>query len=170
MKEKFLKEIFDSVLSVLLDGITYENQKEMKDNYISYLINTYQNININEKNYNKLLPIYLKKELMILQKMSINQKKLLYLKDENMEKLIELSNLGMDLKLEAKKTGNYINDDYANECIQKMKNLINLVKPYNGELAQKYLSEGILDYEYAAGLIKFNSFRTAEYGNDNKRK
>ena len=58
-----------------------------------------------------------------------------------------------------------ISEDESNEYIKKMKELSLNVKDFNKSLAQSLLSEGIIDYMYAAKMTDNMSFRNSHYRN-----
>lgn len=114
----------------------------------------------------KLKQIVIESEIEKWNSKSVVERQALLVKDEYMEKLVYLSNIG--LKNATIRLGNEIKNtnfpvsiskEEADKNIGLMKEYAQMVKPYNKAEAAMILSEGELDYMYAVGLTNYTSLR-----------
>lgn len=163
MNEQLIKEIYNTLIPIITNGIT-EELEEISTAYYNYILNLYSDNN--GSNYEKLKEICINIEMKNWSNKSVILRKKLLLTDNYYDKLIYLSNIG--LKNANIRLLNEINNDnkpieitetQAKENIKLMKEYVNMVKDYNKQEALMILSEGLIDYDYALGLTDNRSFR-----------
>ena len=134
----------------------------MQKGYLNYLNDKYKDEFYSSISTEKIIDLE-----MSLWKDKNSDYRLSYLiKDEFFTKLSYLSQVGLKYamkRLSAEKLNALyepeITEEYAQNNIHLMEQYYENVKPFNKIIAQTYLSEGSVDYIYAAGLTDNKSLR-----------
>lgn len=166
MKEKIIEEILSNAKDTFLEGIDPEIHEKMLIAYKHYLLEEYGGIIDSKDDKEQLVRICTKLEKQKWPGQSMSQKMARIIKDENLDKIREIS--GIAYKKAQRKIGfllsgdEYIPDisaEQVNEYIKQLEELLDKVKPFNIYVAQTAVSEGILDFQYAANLTEDKSLR-----------
>lgn len=166
MNEQLIEGILKNVKETFLDGVDETIQEKMLIAYKKYLMDTYASTIDEKDDIEQIIRIYTKMEIKKWQGKNTTQKLAAIMPDENLDKLKEISNIGY--RKAQRKVGFMISEqDYfpdikeeeVNEYIKQMKELAEQVRPYNINIAQTYLSEGIADFQFAANLTNDRSLR-----------
>lgn len=160
MNNELIKRIYDSIINYVLSDIEEENKSEISDEYMKYLSRSYSNLNISEENFDKICDAFIKRETNRWKNRPENYKKSQLLKDENLNRIREISLTALDY---AKKRlfdhTIQLEEVEAKGLIEQMEKCIKLVKPFNMNLAKTYISEGTIDLLYASGKTEYTSLR-----------
>ena len=159
MNQQFIKDVFNGTYRELLNDIPEEYQQELLQRYLNYLQEYYQDIPFPNDGYQKFLEDEIESQKFISLNMPTLSKLSLFLKDEGYQELKELSNLGLEKARERLQENKSITYQEKDEKIAVMENAYHRVRPFNLLSAEQELSEGTLDYEYAATGRAFYSFR-----------
>lgn len=159
LDNKLINEVFNNLISIITSGIEEQYIEEVRKNYLKKLNNRYEDKRITEDNYNKYLNNIIEIEKNEWLQISAFQKKQLLIIDDNLNQIIYISNEGFKLARDKKTNNNTISKEYAFEQIKKLEELLPNVYDFNIGVAKKYISEAILDYNYAVGDTDKRSFR-----------
>ncbi len=168
MIEKIINGIMDNSKEAFLEDVDPSIHEKMLIAYKHYLMETYASTIDPKDNPDQIIRIYSKMEIKKWKGQSLTQKLSRIIKDDNLEKLMEVSEIGY--KLAQRKMGFLlsetehnpdISEEEAQAYIGEMKQLAEQVRPFNIYIAQEALSEGILDFQFAANLTEDKSIRTA---------
>lgn len=162
--EEMIKEIYVKTIDIVLNNTDGQYKDELIKSYQNYLERGYLNLDTLEQSYEEILPIFLDYEISYWQSMSPEAKLSRLLSDIAYEKILEISNLGYDCamrKINHNNIENFfpIDRETANKSIEFLTSLITQVKEFNKVPAEDSVSEGILDFQFAAGLSKVKSLR-----------
>ena len=168
MNELLINGIYKNMIKTIIEGINDSDVKSIMVAYKNYLYENYADTLDNSDDIKQIIVIYSNIERKKWQKKSEREKKSILLKDENLIKLQEISDIAY--KHASRKIGCIISGmeyipsiseeqiiSYTNE----MKRLFELVKDFNKTTARMYLSEGIIDFEYSLNKTENMSLRTA---------
>lgn len=155
--------IYDNLLEIVLQDFSYEERDIIAKAYKAYLIDSYSNlIRNNSDDDGKVTQVILNMERIKWLNQTQDIKKSNLLKDEMLDKLGYLSNLALKYamaKLQGKLDEINITEEQASSYIEMMREYAKNVLPFNKSIADTYLSEGILDFQYAVGLSSNMSLR-----------
>lgn len=168
MKERIIIGLKEKMLPIILKECNEAEKLELEASYNQYLEVVYSDLNTYEGQIteDELKQIVIESEIEKWNSKSVVERQALLVKDEFMEKLVYLSNIG--LKNATIRLGNEIKNtnfpvsiskEEADKNISLMKEYAQMVKPYNKAEASMILSEGKLDYMYAVGLTSYTSLR-----------
>lgn len=167
--DELVQEYLKITMPLFLNGVT-ENVDELKMAYEKdareYCISLLSSTNSNELSITQLLDIFIPYEIKNLERLTLEEKQALYLRDEKYEELMFLSYKGFNLARKFVEDNKTISEEELNRNVEKMKELLEKVKSYNTIRAQKLLSEGILDFVTATGKKEVLSLRLHRYIED----
>jgi len=155
-----VKKIYDKTFPVFIEGFSEEEIEKMKQEYFAYLSRSYsKNLDTDD-----MCDYYVSLELVKLKKRSKEDKIRLVTYDECLEKIKSISLEAQRAATSFVKDSNIVFDvQVANKKIEELKSLLDGVKPFNRFLAENYVSEGILDFEYASKQNTLMSLRTGRF-------
>ncbi|MDE6285273.1 MAG: hypothetical protein K2M17_05960 [Bacilli bacterium] len=156
--EQFINQLYTNTIEEFLKNVT-TSRDELAEAYKSYLFQTYESLEVAPEKYDATLEVLSKTLVSQWGILPENHKMQELLKDEAMQDIRELSYKGLEyarLKISEKQI---LSTELANQAIQQLESVVDKVKPYNQNLAKELISEGILDYMYAAGLSENTSLR-----------
>ena len=159
MNSKLIKDIFKGTTSELLNNIPNEYKEELAKEYYAYLNNFYKDKSIPTDGYEKVLANEMKFQKDIALSKPPIMKLCYFLKDKGNDELRRLSALGLEKARDRLKDNKSISEEEKDEKIESLKKAFDEVRPFNIISAQRELSEGILDYEYAASGREMYSLR-----------
>ena len=165
--DEILKNIIDSVVPYVVEG-TDEEKVEMAKNIEKRLRSSYNYMieSINDKNKEKIMNFLIKNSRERYESMSLIEKKRDLLIDVELEKIIDASNKALELAEKRAKEGIVTKDEKLyNELSSVLTQKLN-VKEYNKEIATRYISEGILDLNYAFGFSNVMSLRIGRWNRE----
>lgn len=167
MKEKVVERILGETKEIFLEGVDPSIHEKMLLAYKNYLMETYANILREDDNLEQVIRIWSHMEKRKWVGKNTSYKLSMIIKDENLDKLRRISGIGYNLA--QKKMGFVLSDtqytpelskEQMNAYIEEMQNLFEHVEPFNINIARNYLSEGILDFQFAMNLTEDMSLRT----------
>ena len=167
MKEKVVERILGETKETFLEGVDSSIHEKILLAYKNYLMETYANILREDDNLEQVIRIWSHMEKRKWVGKNTSYKLSMIIKDDNLDKLREISGIGY--KLAQKKMGFVLSDtqytpelskEQMNAYIEEMQNLFEHVEPFNINIARNYLSEGILDFQFAMNLSEDKSLRT----------
>ncbi len=167
MNEVLINSIYNNCIKDFLIGID-TNQDELSIAYKKYLLEVYGDTLEANDDINVVITIYTNIERKKWKNKTLNEKLSIVINDDSLNKLRELS--GIAQKHAERKLGfmlsgtNYtpsISEEDVKKYIQDMKEYHSKVLPQNINVANIYLSEGILDFEYAINLTENLSLRVS---------
>lgn len=155
---ELINNIYEEMISTILQGFNDSEFGEVTASYREYLIKNYGN---KQGDIDKLKAAILSIERDKWKDKDKKNKQMNLFNDVYLERLGYLSNLALKL---AKgrfygNEDNAISTDEVLEYIKLMKEYASLVREFNRGIADVYLSEGILDFQYAIGLSNNMSLR-----------
>lgn len=168
MNERLINVIYNNVIKTVIEGIQENDINSIMVSYKTYLFENYADTLDDSDDVNQIITIYSNIERKKWQKKSEVEKKSILLKDENLTKLQEISNIAY--KHASRKIGCIISgieyipsisEEQIITYIEEMEKLFELVKDFNKSTAKMYLSEGIIDFEYSLNKTENMSFRTS---------
>ena len=167
MKE-FIERIYNNTIATILNGFSIEEQEEIKEGYKKYLETQYSvTYEAVLDNIEKAIAIFSDVENKLWINKSKEEKQSYFIEDKALDSLKELSGIALkyavDRLTSEKNNTTYegINMDEMNKSIDEMKIKAEQVKQFNADYAMSLLSEGILDYNYAAKNSDNMSFRVS---------
>ena len=171
-KEEFLTIFMREMLPILLNGVPLNQVDEMKAEYFNKIGNRYDKFILNSRTIN-LSAEELAKKIIIGEKifftnMTLEQKQQIYLKDESLDKLYDLSMTAYNMAVNFYKNKITISKNVLENLLSQMEDLVNKVENHNKGIATKLLSEGTIDLRYAIGETAATSFRFHDYIEDEK--
>ena len=160
MDNDMIQKIYEETLPIVLNDVEAEFVESITASYLAYLQNNYSSVVVDYDKKNKFCSAYIKLEASKWRNSSVGLKKSVLLVDEALSKLGTLSNTALvHAQNRLLKNEISITEERANEGIALMQEAIPLVKSFNQDLANFYLSEGIMDFSYACGITDNMSLR-----------
>ena len=166
MNEQLINSIYNNMISVVLEGINEELKQQLSVSYKQYLFDNYADTLDPDDDINQVIDIYTKMERKKWQDKTPEEKMRIIMRDEQLEKLREISNIGYkhaQRKLGYIISGQEYTPDLTREqiisYIKEMQKLASSVQPYNIREAQMYLGEGSMDFNYSGNLTENMSLR-----------
>ena len=142
----------------------FNNQKEIEEilyYYKMYLEKRYNNLFKTKEEIEEKKDIILEREIKMWSHATNESKQNMLVKDEYMDKIGYLSNIAYNFaQQKAHKQEIELTEKQAKKYIDEMKSCLEKVRKFNLQLARNYLSESILDFEYACGKTECTSLRT----------
>lgn len=161
MEDDIINKIYNRVINVILKDSSQENSKELSDSYRQYLINTYGDIDEQVINLEDVFNTIVEVELDKWKNVSILKKYSEFLRDDALKNIEQISLVGQRYALNRLRQKNIlsISENEANQNIEMLENLRPNVRDFNKTLADYYISEGTIDFEYACGKTNNYSLR-----------
>ena len=171
MLDKAINEIYTNVIKIVLDGINILDREKVANSYLQHLYSLYSDKDFNEQNYAKMVSVITEIEQ---SKWSLRDKKskLYYFKTDNSFDIIDsLSKKAYSLALSRyEKNIIPISKEEADKNIDTLIKKLESVEDFNKEEAERLVSEGILDFNYACGSNSdIISFRLSHIQNKKNR-
>lgn len=165
MNEKLINDIYDNVKNILLNGIPLEYQNDVLLGYKKNLLEVYSKIDVNS-NYELAKEALIEIEVSKWKDTTAAIRLSEFVMDKAMDDIRYISNNGF--KYAQARINQSENDNVLpatieiNKCEEAklmLEKLLTQVKGFNEELARYYVSEGILDFEFASGMTNDMSLR-----------
>lgn len=165
MMKDVIKKVLDRMIPVVCEGIEEKDIDDIKESYIKKITDRYSNIDVRLKlnDYDKILKIICDMEYKEWSKLSPNMKKSLLIFDLALNKIIDISNTGLELARKKIENNAVITEEYAEEQIKKMNEFLGEVREENKIVAMNYISEGTVDFTFATGKTEYMSLRIGRY-------
>lgn len=171
--EKLVLEIYNKTINEVLKGIDEKYYEELRSAYMEYLKRNYLSFDLNKNNKKPeeiaVLFTQLENSKWINSKPGLKLSELL--RDPAFENIKYISNMGykyaremLDMKFKA---GNaplqpVIDEEKAKESIEMLNNNYEQVREFNKMMANYFISEGSLDFQYASGITEHMSLRIGD--------
>ncbi len=159
--EEFIKKIYNEMINLILKDVPSNYISEVSNKYMEYLKKIYSDKYQDNIDYNSILNIILDLEQKTWQKAAGVYKLKIFVEDESLNKIKQLSNKAYKLAKD-KKNNNSQSFITVNEIKQDLKILDELlltVKEFNKEEAKHLVSETICDLVYASKNTMVTSLR-----------
>lgn len=165
MMKDVIKKVLDKMIPVVCEGIEEKDIDDIKESYIKKITDRYSNIDVRLKlnDYDKIFKIICDMEYREWSKLSPNMKKSLLIFDLALNKIIDISNTGLELARKKIENNSVISEEYAEEQIKKMNGFLDEVREENKIIAMNYISEGTVDFTFASAKTEYMSFRVGRY-------
>lgn len=157
-----IKNIYDKISVLIIRNVNEKFHNELLKSYLDYLIECYSKYEFEENNIDLYLNAFIELEISKWEDLSEEEKLILLLKDESLEKIRELSGRGYDYainKITNSESNGNLDINTANTYIKNLEELLPLVREHNAALAANLVSEGILDYLFASTDTNNTSLR-----------
>lgn len=156
MNEQLITGIYNNCINKVLEGVNEAVHEKLSIAYKKYLVDEYADTLDPDDDVNMIINIYTKMELKKWEGKTLQNKLSTMINDYNLEQLGKISEIGFkhaQRKLGAILLGEEyqpdLTEEQVNNYISQMKELYEKVEPYNLNIANTYLSEGVLDFNYA---------------------
>jgi len=158
--QKMINQLFSTTLDQLLSDIPSEFKAEMQSAYSQHLIKRYGEVTLPDANKtDDYVTTLVNRELREWGSSSPEMKMSAFLKDEFLDKIGAIAEQGFSYASKKLIDQTTISPETAKQNIEMLKQYLPQVRSFNVLLAQSYVSEGILDFQYAAGLTENISLR-----------
>ncbi len=163
-----IDKIYNNTAVCLTERSADEYVEELTNNYKKYLIKTYGKFLQNGVDLNRYIDTFIDLENIKWKNVPIDTIYSEFLNDEAYNKIVYISNEGFNyaaLRINNDRINNnenIIDYNYANERINILKNELSSIKSFNKKIAEKIVSEGIIDFEYASRMTDKMSFRVSK--------
>lgn len=167
MTDETIKKIYANTVKFVLNGIDEESKELISYYYFSYLYKIYKNFDIKNRNVEKVIQIFSNLEISKWQNMNAIAKKEELIKDNAFESIKAISGIALDYAKQKINTRDINNENMqdtldrkkADEYINELNAYLQQVKDFNKQIAIYYVSEGIMDLDFASGKTKNTSLR-----------
>ncbi len=171
MNEEVIKKIYDKTKDVVINFVDEELQFLLENAYYEYLVENYGNFDLQEKNIDDVVKIFADLEISKWSNMSIDNRKSELLKDEAFENLRYISNVALKYAeqkvnsrdINGENMQNTLDEETANKYIEALNTYLPQVQDFNKQIADYFVSEGIMDLEFACGRTNYMSLRIGRY-------
>ena len=162
----YLEQIFNNTKDIILKDFDVVEQQEVIDGYKKYLDVHYKETfdEIDEKEEAVKIFSDVEKNNWINSKK--DEKQRLLIEDKVLDKVRNLSALAqkyavnrLECELNNQEYVSTISEDDVNNYINQMEELVELVRPFNVNIAKELLSEASVDFMYGANLTNNTSLR-----------
>lgn len=152
MLDKAIDEIYSNVINTVLNGINNSDKEIVAQGYLQYLYSLYSDKDFNEQNYTKMISVITEIEDKKWNSRDVNSK-LYYFKTDNSFDIIDsLSKKAYSYALvRYQENKDTLSKEEADKSINTLIKELDNVDDYNRAEAERLVSEGILDYNYACG-------------------
>ena len=165
MMSDVIKKVYDEMIFTVCMGIAEEEHHLIEEEYQKLLMTRYnesdKRLKLND--YDKIYKIIYNIEYKRWINLSPMIKKNLLIKDTVLDEVVCLSNLGFELARKRIEENAVAEVNYANDMINKMNEMYNSVRDENKFTAEKYISEGTVDFMFASGQTEGMSLRMGRY-------
>lgn len=170
MKKEDISKIYNVCINTVLNGVDGDIKNEIAVGYYNYLMNTYSDFDISNitVSVSQALDLLIDLENSKWNNATVSIKKLEFIKDSALDNIKRIS--GIAHKYATKKinitdingnlVSNTLDEETADKNIELLNNYLLQVKDFNKELANIYVSDGILDFEFACGRTNYVSLET----------
>lgn len=167
--EELVKRVYNNIIKMLISNVSSEYHDEMNNAYMKYLMEYYGNYDFENLEIAKCEKMITELEESKWKKVDEKSKLSRILVDENLDKLFQLNQeayryatekISRIKKHEITEDATVLDKSVVVDRINKINELVLLVRDFNKELALQYAGDGILDYNYAAGNSINTSLRT----------
>jgi len=170
-KEKLILEIYNRTINDILIGIAEKYKEELCLSYIEYLKKNYLNFDFDLDNNHpdELVSLFVELEKSKWQDITVEEKLSELLSDPAFDNIKYISNTGykyakslLDKKFEASSVEFLqpeIDQEKAQESIEMLNKYYEHVREFNRQIANYYVSEGSIDFQYASGITENMSMR-----------
>ena len=160
-----IKNVYDEMIFTVCMGIAEEDHHLIKEEYQKLLMIRYnesdKRLKLND--YDKIYKIIYNIEYKRWINLSPMIKKNLLIKDTVLDEVICLSNLGFECARKRLEENVVVEVDYANNMINKMNEMCEKVRDENKYTAERYVSEGTVDFLFASGQVDGMSMRMGRF-------
>ena len=165
MMLEVINKVFDKMVVTICSGIDENDCPTIKEEYKNLLHRRYSDSDVMLKinDYDRLFKIIYSIEYKEWVNHSPNIKKGLLIQDEALNQIMDISNTGFNLALKKFNDNTLESVKNVNEEIEKMNKLYDQVRDENKWNAEKYISEGTVDFLYASGQSEAMSLRMGRY-------
>lgn len=157
-----IKNIYNKISFLIIKNVNEKFHNEILKSYLDYLIECYSEYEFEENNMDLYLDAFIELEISKWEDLSEEEKLILLLKDEALEKIQKISSNGYDHainKITNSESDGTLDINVANTYIKNLEELLPLVREHNAALAANLVSEGILDYLFASTDTNNTSLR-----------
>ena len=168
--DNVLNKIYNEVIDEVLKGIENKFHNIVKQEYYKKLKTEYSTFPLEDKNYEIILNRIIEIEKETWSEMTANEKQHELIRDDNLEKIISLSNSALALAKKRMKTDEVIDKKSYDDIIDKLNKLYNNVHEFNKKTAEWYIITGTSDISFAAGISTYPSTRLRDYNKDSYKK
>lgn len=170
--DKFINTIYEKTKDIVLKDIKDEDKNEIANGYLNYLYELYSKKTIAYEKYDRFLNIVLDTEIRKWQGISSERKMQYLMHDNSLDVIYSISGKAYELAKEKyEKSLEYtVNKEEIEKDINTLINELKNVREFNKDIAKKFVSESIVDFEYASGNNKIISFRLSHIINKERNK
>ena len=166
MKEELIKYLYSNTIELILGTFVEDEFELVAALYLTYLSDTYKDIEQSSISLERAKSIYGEREQKKWNNRTSIEKLSLLKKDDAFMKIKEMSSIAFS-HARARELASISNDEYrvkiteeyANQIIMKMEQLLKVVQPFNLQAASMIVSESINDLLYALCKTDNKSFR-----------
>ncbi len=167
MTDESIKKMYANTINVVLDGIDEESINLIKNAYYTYLYDNYRNFDIGNRNIENVIKIFSDLEITKWKDMSIIDRKTVLLSDEVLDDIKFISSLAFKLAeqkvnsrdVNGENMQNTLDEGTANKYIEALNTYLSQVQDFNKQVAEYFVSEGIVDLQFASGITSNMSLR-----------
>ena len=161
--EEFINYVYDKTISYVIKDFSLKELEEVEKSYREYLEFQYSDV-VNETNIEKSKEVFTKVEIENFKNAPKIKKQIILLKDLALDEVKYFSDYARVYADERRCNDRIIiTSDQARSYIKQMEQLVKQVRDFNLEIANKLLSESIVDFLYASGISDNMSLRSARY-------
>lgn len=164
-RNALIQEVYDALCKKFLRNIPSDKQSTFQVAYIKFLHNEYDKFfdNMQDDNFNDVACFCVRKESLLRDDMSLNDKCAFLFPDEDYRKFecLCLEIAGMARKIKENKS--FIPELSQKEYSEKLNSLFNCVSELFKYTAEKLLSDALLDLETIFNNSQISSFKNADY-------
>jgi len=169
--DKLILEIYNNTINDILVGIEEKYKEELCLAYLEYLKKNYLNFDLDLSNNKpeEIVSLFVELEKSKWQDINTDAKLSELLTDPAFENIKYISNTGykyaklmLDKKFEARSEvalHSVIDEEKAKESIDMLNTYYEQVREFNKQIANYYVSEGSIDFQYASGITENMSLR-----------
>lgn len=160
-----IKNVYEKMISIVCMGIDEKDHPLIREEYQNLLVERYKESDSRLKNidYDKLYKVIYNIEYKRWNNLSPMIKKNLLINDTVLDEVICLSNLGFECARKRLEENVVVEVDYANNMINKMNEMCEKVRDENKYTAERYVSEGTVDFLFASGQVDGMSMRMGRF-------
>ena len=156
---ELIKKLYDNLIDIVLNGFEEEFYQLVKKEYLNILNTRYLKYDNNIKNFESVYEAFYKIEYIEWSSMPLNMKKNLFLKDDYLNKIIDITSKAYKYAKERLYNNKMISIEEAKNLTTELEKLLENVQKYNIDIAKWYISEGVMDLQYASGQTNNTSLR-----------
>lgn len=168
-QNELINLIYNRTINIILNGIEEQYKDEIKIAYKDYVDKKYSSYNLEGVKKEDVYKFFVDLEVSKWEDISIGNKLSELLKDEALENIRYISNIGFEYaeaRINQRKPGDNnsylpatLDETISAQNIDILNNLLSKVRSFNQNLANSFVSEGIIDFKYASGKTENTSLR-----------